>query len=151
MRVLVEQTLLVHPPAFREMVTECARDGVVGTGMGNRDDKLGDHRAVRRSTNMFAIRPPAEVVGFFQLFVGAIEIRYVGGHPVDRLVVGNGAIGRRFGQRIELANVLREFSWFKNEGLRVPERAANEEAQPTAPAGKEWPMNPKCLQHLHDQ
>ena len=88
--VIVEVLRIADPAAFAEVVSGRARDGVVFSTPRDLRKKLRDNKAVGSFLDVFAERPPAEVIGFLDLFVRAIEERDIFRHPVRRHLIGNG-------------------------------------------------------------
>ena len=86
-----------------------ARHRVVRPGMAHRLDELREHTAIRRLSDVLAVRPPAKVVRFLKLPRRAFEERRVLDNPCPRLRVGN-----------EIDDVLRLRGVEPGEGLGVP-------------------------------
>ena len=85
--VIIEVSRIADPAPLAEMVSGGAGNGVVFPAPRNLRKKLGDHETVGGFLDMFAERPPAEVVDLLDVLVGAIEERDIGGHPVRRRLV----------------------------------------------------------------
>src|SRR5690606_529185 len=71
------------------MMPQSTADGVILPSMRNRLDKLGYDRPQRRFLDVFSIRPPSEIIRFFDSTVRTSKQRDIIFHPCRRIFIVN--------------------------------------------------------------
>ena len=88
--VVIEIFGVGQPASLVKVVAGGAANGVVLRRPGNFRQKLRDDKTVGRLPQMLPESPPAEVVGPFQVLVGALKERDIRRQKVPRFGVGKG-------------------------------------------------------------
>ena len=88
-RVVVEILRIANPAPFGEVEFRRHVDGVEATGPRHAGGKLCYDPADGCFSEVLSVGPPAEPVGFFELFVGAFEEGDIRGKEIPCLGVGN--------------------------------------------------------------
>ena len=66
---------------------------------------------------MFSERPPAKIIGAFNIFVGIVEKGYVFTQKIPRVGIGNCPLEKFVVVFVELVNVMLEIILVQNRGL----------------------------------
>ena len=99
---------------FREMMCCSARNGIVRATPPYIGQKFGYYKAFGGLAYVLAERPPAEIVGFFELFVRAVEQRNISADkfpcPIIWVIIFVELAVRRV-KRVEVMLVVVAYDW----------------------------------------
>ena len=106
----------MQPAALGDVVAQSATDGVVLGGVAHRPEKLGQDKARRRARDVFAVGPPAVVIGLPNILVRAGEQGDVLFHPGPGFGVGDVIDHSLLCHSVEVIDVVPEGAGFEHEG-----------------------------------
>ncbi len=80
--IFINVPIIAQPRPFVYVMTESTTDRIVFPAVTDVVEELREDKAVRRFLQMFAKRPPSEVINLFETLVGTLKERNILFHPV---------------------------------------------------------------------